>query len=390
MKRKGILKGSDRMRPRNRRVIRTDLLRENMRRIREIVPAETKIMAVVKADGYGHGSAETARAAVEGGAEYLAVASVEEGIFLRHGGISVPILVLGAVTESDVRDGVENGLIQTVCSPNMVRLCECAAAAAEKKTEVHLKIDTGMGRIGVRNTEEAKSVTDEINRSPHVQLTGVFTHFSDADGGPDGMEYTDKQLSAFREMTELLPDGIIRHCANSAAIHRKPDSMMDMVRAGISLYGYPPVPENNPGLQICMRWTAKISFIKEITAGEYISYGRTYRTDRTKRIATVTCGYADGYPRCAGEQAEVLIHGKRAKILGRICMDQMMADITDIPEARTEDEVVLMGSDGEERITAEDIAKWAGTISYEILLSAGSRVERIFSESETVDGGRDR
>lgn len=390
MKRKGILKGSDRMRPRNRRVIRTDLLRENMRRIREIVPAETKIMAVVKADGYGHGSAETARAAVEGGAEYLAVASVEEGIFLRHGGISVPILVLGAVTESDVRDGVENGLIQTVCSPDMVRLCECAAAAAEKKTEVHLKIDTGMGRIGVRNTEEVKSVTDEINRSPHVQLTGVFTHFSDADGGPDGMEYTDKQLSAFREMTELLPDGIIRHCANSAAIHRKPDSMMDMVRAGISLYGYPPVPENNPGLQICMRWTAKISFIKEITAGEYISYGRTYRTDRTKRIATVTCGYADGYPRCAGEQAEVLIHGKRAKILGRICMDQMMADITDIPEARTEDEVVLMGSDGEERITAEDIAKWAGTISYEILLSAGSRVERIFSESETVEGGRDR
>ncbi len=390
MKWKGILKGSDRMRPRNRRVIRTDLLRENMRRIREIVPAETKIMAVVKADGYGHGSAETARAAVEGGAEYLAVASVEEGIFLRHSGISVPILVLGAVTESDVRDGVENGLIQTVCSPEMVHLCECAAAAAKKKTEVHLKIDTGMGRIGVRNTEEVKSVTDEINRSPHVQLTGVFTHFSDADGGPDGMEYTDKQLSVFREMTELLPDGIIRHCANSAAIHRKPDSMMDMVRAGISLYGYPPVPENNPGLQICMRWTAKISFIKEIPAGEYISYGRTYRTDRTKRIATVTCGYADGYPRCAGEQAEVLIHGKRAKILGRICMDQMMADITDIPEARTEDEVVLMGSDGEDRITAEDIAKWAGTISYEILLSAGSRVERIFSESETVGGGMDR
>ena len=390
MKRKGILKGSDRMRPRNRRVIRTDLLRENMRRIREIVPAETKIMAVVKADGYGHGSAETARAAVEGGAEYLAVASVEEGIFLRHGGISVPILVLGAVTESDVRDGVENGLIQTVCSPDMVRLCEYAAAAAGKKTEVHLKIDTGMGRIGVRNTDEVKNVTDEINRSPHVQLTGVFTHFSDADGGTDGMEYTDKQLSAFREMTEILPDGIIRHCANSAAIHRKPDSMMDMVRAGISLYGYPPVPENNPGLQICMRWTAKISFIKELPAGEYISYGRTYRTDRTKRIATVTCGYADGYPRCAGEKAEVLIHGMRAKILGRICMDQMMADITDIPEARTEDEVVLMGIDGEERITAEDIAKWAGTISYEILLSAGSRVERVFSESETVGGGRDR
>ena len=368
------------MRPRNRRVIRTDLLRENMRRIRSIVPGSAKVLAVVKADGYGHGAAETARAALEGGAEYLAVASVAEGTMLRHCGITAPILVLGAVTAADVSEGVENGLIQTVCSPDMVKLCEAAAITAGKETEVHIKIDKGMGRIGVRDAETLKALADSIENAPHVRLTGVFTHFSDADSDRDGMAYTEEQYRKFRELTDLLPKGILRHCANSAAIHRRPDFAMDMVRTGISLYGYPPVPENNPGLQMCMRWTAKISYIKDLPDGEYISYGRTYRTETPKRIATVTCGYADGYHRCAGPKAEVLIRGKRAKVLGRICMDQMLADITDIPEAETGDEVVLIGEDGEERITAEDIAEWSGTISYEILLSAGSRVERVFED----------
>ena len=368
------------MRPRNRRVIRTDLLRENMRRIRSIVPESAKVLAVVKADGYGHGAAETARAALEGGAEYLAVASVAEGTLLRHSGITAPILVLGAVTAADVREGTENGLIQTVCSPEMVKLCEDAAAAAGKETEVHIKIDTGMGRIGVRNAETLKELAASIENAAHVRLTGAFTHFSDADSGSEGMAYTEEQYRKFRELTDLLPKGILRHCANSAAIHRRPDFAMDMVRAGISLYGYPPVPENNPGLRMCMRWTAKISYIKELPEGEYISYGRTFRTGSTIRVATVTCGYADGYHRCAGPKAEVLIHGKRAKVLGRICMDQMMADVTEIPEAREEDEVVLIGRDGYEQITAEDIASWAGTISYEILLSVGSRVERVFED----------
>lgn len=369
------------MHSRNIRVIRTDLLRDNMRKIRNSVPADAKIMAVVKADGYGHGAAETANAALEGGAEYLAVASVAEGSHLRRNGIKAPVLVLGAVTSQDVREGVENGLIQTVCSPEMVRLCESSAAALGKQTEVHIKVDTGMGRIGVRNMAEMKAVTDEIEKSPHVRLTGAFTHFSDADDGEDGMAYTEIQHTRFLELTHGLPDGILRHCSNSAAIHRRPDYAMDMVRAGISLYGYPPVPENPIGLKPCMRWCAKISYIKTMPEGEYISYGRTYRTPGRKRIATITCGYADGYHRAAGPEAEVLIRGKRAKVVGRICMDQMLADITDIPEAKEEDEVVLIGSDGSEQITAEDIAGWAGTISYEILLSVGSRVERVFDDS---------
>ena len=368
------------MRPRNRRVIRTDLLRENMRRIRSIVPQEAKVMAVVKADGYGHGAAETALAALEGGAEYLAVASVAEGSMLRRSGITAPVLVLGAVTAADVEEGTESGLIQTVCSPEMVQLCEDAAVRVGKETEVHIKIDTGMGRIGVRNEAELMRTAGAVAGAAHVKLTGAFTHFADADGGEDGMAYTDAQFRKFRRLTDLLPDGILRHCANSAAIHRRPGYAMDMVRAGISLYGYPPVPENNPGLQMCMRWTAKISYIKELPEGEYISYGRTFRTQGPCRIATVTCGYADGYHRAAGPEAEVLIRGKRAKILGRVCMDQMMADVTGIPDAGPEDEVVLIGRDGKEQITAEDVARWAGTISYEVLLSAGNRVERVFED----------
>ena len=370
------------MHPRNRRVIRTDLLQENMHRIRNAVPPGVKVMAVVKADGYGHGAAETARAAIAGGADMLAVAAVAEGSFLRRSGITAPILVLGAVTAADVAEGVENGLIQTVCSPEMLLLCENAASALKKQTEVHIKIDTGMGRIGVRNGDELKALLESADAADHVRITGAFTHFSDADGDSGGMAYTEKQFSLFRELSGMIPGRILRHCANSAAIHRRPDMAMDMVRAGISLYGYPPVPENDLRLAPCMRWTAKISYIKEVPPGVYISYGRTFRTEKPMRIATVTCGYADGYHRAASGKAEVLIHGKRARILGRICMDQMMADVSDIPEAFPEDEVVLIGQDGSDQITAEDIASWSGTISYEILLSVGSRVERVFKDTE--------
>jgi alanine racemase len=203
------------------------------------------------------------------------------------------------------------------------------------------------------------------------------------------MAYTEKQFQRLLELTENLPAGILRHCANSAAIHRRPDMALDMVRAGISLYGYPPV-DNDLALQPCMSWTAKISYIKELPAGEYISYGRTYQTRQPVRVATITCGYADGYHRSASGKAEVLIHGKRAPVLGRICMDQMVVDVSDIREAAPEDEVVLMGTDGEDRITAEDIAAWSGTISYEILLSVGSRVERVFRTSNEIaeDSGK--
>ena len=363
------------MNPRNRRVVDPGKIEQNMREICSALPEHVRALAVVKADGYGHGALQTARAAIHGGASMLAVASVDEGTALRDGGIRIPILVLGAVTGYDVKQGVEAGLIQTVCSPDMVRMCESAATETGKQTEVHLKIDTGMGRIGIRTEKEKEQVMKTLRECPHVKLGGAFTHFADADGGEDGERYTEQQFRRFLELTDGLPEDVIRHCCNSAAIHRHPEMHLDMVRAGISLYGYPPV-KTNMKLEPCMTWTATVSYVKELAPGSFVSYGRTWQANRTIRAATVTCGYGDGYHRSASGKACVLIHGKRAGVIGRICMDQMVADVTDIPDVKPGDEVILIGREGHEQITAEDLAKWSGTISYEILLSVGSRVKK--------------
>ncbi len=363
------------MNPRNRRVVDPGKIEQNMREICSALPEHVRALAVVKADGYGHGALQTARAAIHGGASMLAVASVDEGTALRDAGIRIPILVLGAVTGYDVKQGVEAGLIQTVCSPDMVRMCESAATETGKQTEVHLKIDTGMGRIGIRTEKEKEQVMKTLRECPHVKLGGAFTHFADADGGEDGERYTEQQFRRFLELTDGLPEDVIRHCCNSAAIHRHPEMHLDMVRAGISLYGYPPV-KTNMKLEPCMTWTATVSYVKELAPGSFVSYGRTWQANRTIRAATVTCGYGDGYHRSASGKACVLIHGKRAAVIGRICMDQMVADVTDIPDVKPGDEVILIGREGHEQITAEDLAKWSGTISYEILLSVGSRVKK--------------
>ena len=363
------------MNPRNRRVVDPGKIEQNMREICSALPEHVRALAVVKADGYGHGALQTARAAIHGGASMLAVASVDEGTALRDGGIRIPILVLGAVTGYDVKQGAEAGLIQTVCSPDMVRMCESAATETGKQTEVHLKIDTGMGRIGIRTEKEKEQVMKTLRECPHVKLGGAFTHFADADDGEDGERYTEQQFRRFLELTDGLPEDVIRHCCNSAAIHRHPEMHLDMVRAGISLYGYPPV-KTDMSLEPCMTWTATVSYVKELAPGSFVSYGRTWQANRTIRAATVTCGYGDGYHRSASGKACVLIHGKRAAVIGRICMDQMVADVTDIPDVKPGDEVILIGREGHEQITAEDLAKWSGTISYEILLSVGSRVKK--------------
>ena len=363
------------MNPRNRRVVDPGKIEQNMREICSALPEHVRALAVVKADGYGHGALQTARAAIHGGASMLAVASVDEGTALRDGGIRIPILVLGAVTGYDVKQGAEAGLIQTVCSPDMVRMCESAATETGKQTEVHLKIDTGMGRIGIRTEKEKEQVMKTLRECPHVKLGGAFTHFADADDGEDGERYTEQQFRRFLELTDGLPEDVIRHCCNSAAIHRHPEMHLDMVRAGISLYGYPPV-KTDMRLEPCMTWTATVSYVKELAPGSYVSYGRTWQANRTIRAATVTCGYGDGYHRSASGKACVLIHGRRAAVIGRICMDQMVADVTDIPDVKPGDEVILIGREGHEQITAEDLAKWSGTISYEILLSVGSRVKK--------------
>lgn len=355
------------------RLIDLAALRRNVRRIKQALPEKTQLLAVVKADAYGHGMVQVARATLQAGASHLAVALAEEGAALREAGVEAPVLVLGAALEDEALLGVTHGLTMTVCTPAMVQTLERAARQTGKQAMAHLKIDTGMGRIGARTEQEVRAVVEELANCPHVSLTGAFTHFADADG--DDMTFTCKQLERFRQLTEPLPRNILRHCANSAAIHRLPEAAMDMVRAGISMYGYPPVPTDMP-LEQVMTWRTRVTYVKDIQPGDTVSYGCTFTADKPLRVVTLACGYGDGYHRAASDKAEVIIHGQRAKVLGHICMDQMMADVTDIPGVAPGDTVTLLGQDGEACITADELAAWAGTISYEVLLAATGRVAR--------------
>lgn len=354
---------------------RVDLavLRKNVGLIRAAVPPAAMVMAVVKADAYGHGMVQVAREALRAGASWLATATVEEGLALREAGISAPVLVLGATSLEEAVEGVRHDLTLTICSADMVRDVQQASCSLKKNGMVHLKIDTGMSRIGVRNEAEVREVLDALAQSANVSLTGAFTHFADADG--EDMAFTDLQFERFLRLSSPLPEGVIRHCCNSAAIHRRPEMALDMVRVGISMYGYPPVETDMP-LEPFMDWRTKVTFVKQVQPGDTVSYGCTYTVDRPMTIATIACGYGDGYHRAAGPLAEVIIRGKKAKVVGRICMDQMMADVSEIPGVAPGDQVTLIGRDGDARITAEDVARWAGTISYEVLLAATGRVPR--------------
>ncbi len=355
------------------RTIDLAVLRENVRLIRQALPECTMLLAVVKADAYGHGIVQVARNALHAGADWLAVARTDEGIVLRRAGVTAPILVLGAASGQEIGDGVRNDLTLAVTDPRMVHAVQRWAAREGRRGLVHLKIDTGMGRIGVRNEDEVRAMLDAFEVCPDVSLTGAFTHFADADGDSD--VYTRKQLERFNRLTALLPDGIIRHCANSAAIHRYPEAAMDMVRAGISMYGYPPVKTDMP-LRPVMDWRTAVTYVKTAQPGDKVSYGCTFTADKPMTLATVACGYGDGYHRCASGKAEVIIQGVRCPVVGRICMDQMMVDVSAQEDVAPGDEAILIGSDGAESITADDLGAWSGTISYEVLLSATERVHR--------------
>lgn len=356
------------------RTIDLEILRNNVREIRRAVPETARLLAVVKADAYGHGAVQVARAALEAGASFLAIALVKEGIPLREAGITAPILVLGAAVPEDVSTALKYDLTLTLTTAAVMPAMAAACDQAGKQLQLHLKLDTGMSRIGVRTEQEVQEVLSGLERYPQLKLKGVFTHFADCDG--DDMAFTYQQLAKFRQLSSLLPAGVLRHCANSAAIHRlMPEAAFDMVRMGISMYGYPPVPTDMP-LQPFMSWTTRVTWVKTLESGDTVSYGRTYRAEGPVRLATVAIGYGDGYHRAGTGKAEVIIRGKRCRVLGRICMDQCMADVTDVPDAAPGDQVTLIGSDGSARLDAEDLARWAGTISYEILLAATGRVAR--------------
>lgn len=350
----------------------------NFRVIRKCIQGGAKLCAVVKANAYGHGAVAVAHEALGAGADYLAVATAEEGLELRAAGILAPILVLGLVPEEAAPELVEKDLTQAVCDMGLAEAISREAKRQGKSARIHLKMDTGMGRIGVP-PEDAASLAGRIAALPGVELEGVFSHFAAADEADKG--FVREQLARFRRgIGEMEKEGIfppLKHIAESAAILEIPEAHFDMVRAGIIQYGLWPSREVSRSVELrqAMRLMAKISFIKSVPIGGSIGYGRAFRATRESRIATLPLGYADGYIRAYGPKGQVELHGKRAPIAGRVCMDQVMVDVTDIPEAKVGDEVTLFGSD---TLTTEEAAGWLGTINYEVTCLVSGRVPRIY------------
>ena len=354
-------------------------IRHNVGVMRACLAENVDFLAVVKADGYGHGAVQVARAAVSAGAKMLAVAIPEEGVQLRQAGIDTPILMLGGI-EEDAADAVAAcGLTQVVFDEARIMALEHAGAKYNRAVQVHLKLDTGMSRIGVRTVEEVQQLVRLMDSLAHVELTGCFTHMATAD--EDFCGDTHAQIARFKKLcdaiAEIHPGRIIRHAANTASIFRYPQAHFDMVRGGIALYGYPPVPEAK-GLRPAMRWTARAVYVKTIHPGDKVSYGGLFEAKRETRVMTVPVGYADGYRRGMTGKGCVLVRGQRAPILGRVCMDQIMVDVTDIPDAKVGDEVVLLGAQGNDMIDADEMAAWLGTISYEVICSPSKRIPRVY------------
>ena len=349
----------------------------NYREIRSRIAKDAKLCAVVKADAYGHGAVAVARVALEEGADYLAVATLSEALKLRAAGFTTPLLILGLVEPESAREVVDGDITQTVCRMDLVEALSKEAVRQGKTVKVHLTIETGMGRIGV-HPKDAAETAKKIVALPNVELEGVFSHFALADI-PD-KTFTTNQVKLFQEACNAIEAvGIripIKHIAESAAILEIPDVHFDMVRAGIIQYGLWPSDEVTRPIDLrqCMKFCARIVYVKTIQPGESVGYGRKFIAERETRIATLPVGYADGYIRAyAGGSVEVC--GKRAPIAGRVCMDQFMIDITDIPEAQMGDVCTLFGS---ETLPTDEVAGWANTINYEVVCLVSERVPRVY------------
>ncbi len=348
---------------------------------------KTKLLAVVKADAYGHGLVPVAEAALKGGADFLGVAGLEEALALREAGIESPILSLSTILPQEADDAVRHDIRVTVCSLPLLKALDQAAGKQGKKAVVHLKVDTGMGRLGV-SPEQAVDFVREARASQNVFVEGIFTHFPSADEEGEGSDFTRKQVETFLEIIRRLEDeGMrppLRHAANSAATIAHPQSRLDMVRCGLLLYGIWPLPHQKPSwnLRPAMRVVSQVLLVKELPPGHPVSYGRTFVTQRPTKIAVVPIGYHDGYDSRLSNRAQALVRGKRAPVIGRVCMDLLMLDVSEIGEVREGDEVVLLGAQGEERITVEEIASWMQTVPHEFISRIGGRMRRVYVSSE--------
>ena len=363
--------------------ISLEAIGHNIREVKKRLPEGVKLLGVVKANAYGHGAVPVA-SDLENQVDYFATATIEEAVELRENGISAPILILGYVSPSQYGDLVEYDITQTIDSYAQALALEKEAARQNRKAKAHLAVDTGMTRIGFQVTEHDADEAAKIADLPHIELEGMFTHFSCAD--QEDKTYCSMQMEKYDKMTALLAErGVtipLRHICNSAGIMEFDDHHFEMVRSGIITYGIYPseeVKKERLDLIPALSWKSHVIHVKEVGPGIGVSYGATYVTEKPMtRIATVSAGYADGYPRALSNQGCVLIHGKKAPIIGRICMDQMMVDVTDIPDVQVEDVVTLVGTDGDETITIEEIANPAARFDYEMLCDISSRVTRVY------------
>ena len=359
-----------------------DAIRANVRALMGILSPQTRFMAVVKADGYGHGAVEVARAAVEAGAWGVGVATLDEGVLLRRATLTAPILILSPTPQEEAAAAATHDLAVTVFQAEVARAVSEAAGRIGRRARVHLKIDTGMGRIGVA-PRDAVALARTVSSLPHIVVEGCFTHLATAD--EVDLAPAHAQLASFRAVLgELDRAGVaagLRHAANSAATLALPESHFDLVRCGIGVYGVAPAPHlsGHVRLRPAMRLRARVMHTKRVDAGTPIGYGHVYHAPRTATVVTVPLGYADGYPRLAGQGGHVVIGGRRLPIAGRVSMDQMMVDAGETP-VKVGDEVELWG----DTLPVEDVAAAAQTIAYEVLAGVSARVPRVFMEGGRV------
>ena len=376
--------------------INLDAAAHNVKAIRKRIGEKVKLCCVIKADAYGHGAVRLAKEYAALGADWLALSNIEEAMQLRRAGVDLPLLVLGYTPPEAAALLAEHDISQCAYSAEYCRLLSEYAAESGVSVKIHIKVDTGMSRLGFyfQDLNRDVAVVDEIVSScklPGLVPEGIFTHFAVADSGKDGMMFTMRQFGCFKELIETLShQGIefpVRHCAHSGATLDYSLSHMQMVRAGIILYGIHPSSDvmHPAALRPVMSLRAVISHIKEIEPGSDISYGRTYTAEKKLRVATIPIGYADGYSRQLSGKADILVHGIRCPILGRICMDQCIVDVSAVPEAKVGDIVTLIGEDGGEVIRVEELAQIMDTIPYEVVCGLSKRVTRVYLKNGQED-----
>lgn len=359
-------------------------LTHNLTQLRRLLSPGCGIMAVVKANAYGHGAVEVSRSLISQGVARVAVVSPDEGIALRSAGITAPIVILGPLFPEQIRDVIAHRLTPVISDHSLLPALAQATDSLPIAYPVHLKVETGMGRLGLA-TDELLTLIDSGRLPASLQVEGLMTHFADSDGPTTGQ--TEHQLTLFQKaVSGITARGFsipLIHAANSGAAVRYPRSHYSLIRPGIMLYGYHTLPDSipSPDLKPVLSLRSSIAQMRAIPAGGTISYNATFVAKRPTRVAVLPIGYADGFNRRLSNRGEVLVHGRRAKVIGLVCMDMVMIDVTEIPEAAVGDEVILIGRQGTDQITAADLAEWTGTIAYEILCALGPRIPRRYQSS---------